>query len=579
MRDVRRFALGVLVSVAAFARPAVAQHPLTLLPIDDPAYQQLAALDHVGCVPARIGPTRPFTVADVRTAVRASATDPRCPALLVDALMRRFLPDAMRAAATDSANATEPSTASPLPAVPVAPVDSTLLAQTRAAAAAAPDTTRPGYGLRAGGLLSAVVTTHGEGEYHPLWQDITPTAAGTPPFVLTARGRLSWSASPKFLAVSEVYVQSDRRNDPTVRAKTLRRSAGVMDVGESYLNGQLGPVMLSLGRSYEAWLGHDRESIALSANGPLLDRLAISARWPKVQVRAIIASLDAVTVHESSDSLAPGTGDVLFHRALFGHVLTWTPVSALEVSAGETMLIARRGAPLDLTYANPVVPYIVAQNDTGRSASAGRDNLVLFGGMRARLLAATLTGELVVDDVQADAADQARTANQLAWRFEGTVPLAFDDPTIARVEYRRIDSFTYSRPLYSEVYQYYGAPLGSELGPDADMLTGELSRWPNGVLRVSAGVSLWRHGATRLDRRPAEGPNFYGGAPYPSTRSYRPEVQKAVIWSLGADVDNARLPLFARLELANIENTNNLQSPAALYVRLRIGGSYALHYP
>jgi hypothetical protein len=263
-----------------------------------------------------------------------------------------------------------------------------------------------------------------------------------------------------------------------------------------------------------------------------------------------------------------------------GHALTWTPVPALEMTLGETMLFTRRGAPLDFAYYNPAIPYIVAQADSGRMGSEGRDNVLLFGGVRGRLGPAVLEGELVVDDIQVDAADRARTQNQLAYRARATAPLPLGQPTIASVEYRRIDSFTYSRGFYSEVYQFYGAPLGSELGPDADMLSAEISRWPNGAVELAAGVSLWRHGATRLDRRPSESPNFHAGLPYPSIRPLvRPDVQQAVVWNASARLLSRYFPVTARLEVARLRDANNRPSPAALYVRLNLVGTYALKYP
>ena len=47
-------------------------------------------------------------------------------------------------------------------------------------------------------------------------------------------------------------------------------------------------------------------------------------------------------------------------------------------------------------------------------------------------------------------------------------------PASLQVEYRRIDSYTYLRGRYNEVYQQLGRPLGSELGPDADLFRRKL---------------------------------------------------------------------------------------------------------
>jgi len=417
-------------------------------------------------------------------------------------------------------------------------------------------------------------------EFRPLWRDVRPDSEGDPVARAVGRFRLRWSGGPKFLAVAEAYGESNRRNDPTVRAKTLRRSSAVLDVGESYLNGQLGPIILSFGRADEAWLGGGgpRESLVLSAQGPAIDRFLLYGRWSKVQFRALVGQLDDVLLTESLDSLAIGTGNVRFQRAVFAHALTWTPVPSIELNFGETLLSARRGNPLDLAYANPVMPLIVVQNDTGRTFSVGHDNLVLFGAARFQFGPAQLLGELLVDDIQVDAADQQRTENQLGYALSGSFALPTLQPTIAQVGYRHLNTFTYMRPFYSETYQFYNAPLGSELGPDADQVDGSVEYWPNGLLQLRGGVSLWRHGATRLDRRPSESA-IDRDVGFPSTRPNRPVVQRAVVWSLSARLLSGTFPITASFEAANISNLNNRPSPAALYLRTVLLGTYALHFP
>ena len=561
-RSVRFGWVFVALLVVLAARSARAQHPLITLPLDDPAYEQLGLLERAGCSAGRPSAFRPYFVEDVRSALRGATGDPACPALVLDALQERFgvRPPAPKAIDT-------------LAPVPAYPIDSSSASTSRI------EPTDSSSGLTAGAMLTLRGTALSGGEFHPLWRDLRPTDEGDPPLVAIARGRLRYSGGPRFVAVSELYAQSDRRNDPSVRAKTLRRSSGFLDVGETYLNGRLGPVVASLGRSQEAWLGEGRESLVLSAHGPLLDRVMLAGRWRTVQARAIAAMLDPVTLTEAQDNLAIGTGPARFTRALVGHALTWAPVRAVELTLGETMLFARRGSVLDLGYLNPLAPLIVVQNDTGRTDSAARDNLMVFGGARFIVGPVTLESELLVDDIQVDAADRQRTTNQLGWRFRGTMVLPTLLPTVATLRYRRLDGFTYSRNFYSDVYQYYGAPLGSELGPDADRLDAELEHWPNGVLQLAAGVSLWRHGATRIDRRPAEGPNFTTEFGFPSIRLDRPAVQRAWIWHLTARLLTGHLPLLASVEAANITNLNNQPSAAASYVRVVLQGSYAIRFP
>ena len=546
----------VACGAAASVRAIGAQsppHALTTLPPGDPAYAQLAALDRVGCRPARISPHRPFYVRDVQRAIARFSGNPACAGPVAAGLAARFTsrpaPDLPHDVATDLATAARESAKDTLEA------------------------------FRVGGQATIRGTALGRGEFEPLWAGVRPKDEGTPPVVADGRVRAGWSASDKLVIVAEVYGQTSQRNDPTVRQRALRNTSGIVDAGESYVNAALGRVDLSFGRSWAAWLGDDRESMALSANGPLLDRLELGIRWRVAEVRAIVASVNDVTMTAELDSLEPGTPDTRFNRWLYGHVLTVKPNDGLELSLGETILSSRTTGGFDLAYANPVMPYIITQNDTGRTGTEGRDNLVVFGGVRARIGRGHVGAELVVDDVQIDSKDREKTADQLAWRLYASAPLPVGTATSVRAEFTRIDSYTYMRDFFTDVYQQYDKPLGSVLGPGADQLRVAAETWIGGELRVGGSLGTWRQGGLRIDQRPSNGPNGNAGKPFPAVTPNRPEVQTALLGNVGADYLGHPILGTIRLQLAQIRNAANVSNSAALYVRAIVSGSYAFRYP
>ncbi|HEU6449919.1 MAG TPA: hypothetical protein VFT57_00765, partial [Gemmatimonadaceae bacterium] len=93
MSDSRRWLRGaaLVLTLAATAAQSAAQHPLMALPLDDPAYQQLAALVRVGCGEAQVSAFRPFTIEQIRGALVSARTSSRCVGSVLDALERRFL--------------------------------------------------------------------------------------------------------------------------------------------------------------------------------------------------------------------------------------------------------------------------------------------------------------------------------------------------------------------------------------------------------------------------------------------------------------------------------------------------------
>lgn len=548
MTTASRLLAGVTAAFAlmATALPASAQHPLASLPLEDPAYQQLAALVRAGCGAARVSAFRPFMVGDLRRALVSARAEPRCAGPVLDDLAARFL----------------------------AP------GGTPAASAGAPDSSA---GFDFGAALTLRGTALHGGEMRPVWRDVRPTSEGDPPLVARGNLRLTWSGGARVMAVVEAYGQTDRRNDPTVRAKRFRSTSGVIDFSEAYASGRLGPVVLSVGRGREAWLGDagdPAESMVLSANGPALDRVLLDASWTRFEFRALVASVNDVLLTPALDATPDSLGSQRWHRMLIAHALTFRPSSALELTLGETGLIPRQGGGISLAYANPLMLYQVTQNDASpQTRREGGINLTAFGSIRANLGPASLQGDLVVDDIQIDSKDRKVYPDQIAWNVLGSLALPLPLPSSVALQYRRTGSFTYLSWSFANSWEQYGQPIASELGPDADMarLSGEV--WPSGRLRLAAGVSRWRRGANRIETRPVPARTGHSGDPFPSTTNERPEVQRA--W--GADVEaqwaGALLPLTVRFEAARVEDANNVAAATRTLGRAYVSATYRFRYP
>ncbi|MEP6691819.1 MAG: capsule assembly Wzi family protein [Gemmatimonadaceae bacterium] len=535
-----RSIVAAVLAAAAAASALAAQHPLITLPLADPAYAQLEGLARSGCGAARVSPYRPYLVHTVRVALGEAKSESACRGVLLDALVARF--GAGNSSFADSAFTSG--------------------------------------ALGAGGELGLRATALGNGEFRPLWRDVRASADGSPSVVGIARGRVTWSGGQHLVAVSQLYAQSDMRNDPLVRARTFRTTKGVLDFDEAYLAGRTGPFVLSVGRSRDAWLGNGEESLVLAAHGPPMDRVAASARWDKWEIRALFGSIDDVVLDSVGDALAPGVGTQRVHRMLAAHAITYRPSSVWEFTLGETAVIGRRGSGIDLAFANPAMLYIMTEHDTSRTGpGADDDNLTAFGAVRLHLGRTALTGELLVDDIQIDAKDRAVTQDQLGWHLAGSYALPLAAPAALVVDYERLGSYTYLRRYYSLVYQQYGQPLGSELGPDAERVRGGAELWPSDRLRLAGGVTLWRRGAQRIDERPGVTAVGMGGQSFPSQSVDRPYVQRTWMGDLSGEWLDAIIPITVRAELAHVDNVNNVPGARGTYLRIHFAGSYRFRYP
>lgn len=507
-----------------------AQPALVTLPLSDPAYAQLAHAALHGCAAADISPFRPFRMRDVRAAIARARDADACDQRLITALHARFGP-------SDSVPA-----------------------------------------WSAGASLTARVTAGGELEAWPMWRDLQRREDGTPPAVANLRGRLTWSEGDRLAAVSEAYAQTHSRNDPRVRGRPFRTSTGVLDFSEAYIAARLGSLVTSLGRSHEAWLGERDgvESLILSAHGPPIDRLTfdVSLAGGRVTGRSVMASLDRVELTPAQDAV---TELRVARRALVAHALSWRPTPALEFVFGETAILTRESRGIDLAYANPLMIYLVTEHDAARTSEDDRNNLAAFGTARIRWAGATLDAELLVDDIQIDGADREVTPDQLGWRLAAARPVA--GPLSVGLEYGRVSSYTYIRQDYSTVYQTYGQPLGSELGPDADRLRGQADLWLAPRARVRVGATRWRRGAQRLDQRPGASAYGHAGEPFPSVTTDRPVVQSSNGVDITAQWLDVMLPITVRLELAQVSNVNNQPGPTRTLARAQVAGSFNVRYP
>ncbi|MGQ0713304.1 MAG: capsule assembly Wzi family protein [Gemmatimonadaceae bacterium] len=556
-----RTSLVALALAASSFASASAQHDLLTLPIADPAYRQFEALARLGCDAARVSPYRPYLLSSVRRSLATAVREQECRGGILDHLIVRFRPDTAPPAPI-------PPPGEALPPGPVALED----------VANQPEEEEP-TGLSVGAEAGARLTSLSNGEFRPLWLDIRPIGEGDPSAVGFARLRVSWDGGDRIAAVAEATAQSHARNDPLVRARSFRTTSGILDFTEAYVNARLGRVVLSFGRAREAWLGEGEESTFLSAHAPPLDRFLVTARWSRLEIRAIFASIDDVELTVEEDSLVPGTPPQRLHRMLAGHAFTIRPMRGWEVTLGETALLSRRGG-VNLAYANPLMLYLVTEHDTSNAgATATGNNLTVFGSTRVQRGRLRGEAEIVVDDIQIDADDRALIPHQLAWRLSARYGLSVPWPASIGVEYRRADSYAYMRRFYSEVYHQFNRPLGTELGPDANMVRASGDLWPTSRVRFAIGAARWQRGALRLTQRPAQAAFGHAGEPYPSVSDDRPAVQEAWLGDASVEWLEPRLPVRLRVELATVDNVNNQPGESGNYLRAQLVASYRFRYP
>lgn len=226
-----------------------------------------------------------------------------------------------------------------------------------------------------------------------------------------------------------------------------------------------------------------------------LDALSFSASYYGFTWRQFWADLD-------------GPSD----RRLFGHRLEYAG-GDLTIGLTETMVLV--GDIPKAFYLPAPWPYLLTQ--WFLLVDDEMDNTTANGVLGADICwhpfdQMDIYAEIVIDDYPTL---PPATAPARAGGLVGLAYRNYPNEGELRIEYSRLNKFTYCHFTDQTDYVYHGAPLGHWIGPDADMLAAQYSWNPRDNARLSVRGFLQRHGEGQLGDRwdPTDGwaPQFLTG--------------------------------------------------------------------
>jgi hypothetical protein len=287
-----------------------------------------------------------------------------------------------------------------------------------------------------------------------------------------------------------------------------------------------------------------------------MDRITGSVTTHDFEARVLLGSLDDVVLDSAQDNIAGTQSIQRYYRYLAAGAVTWRPNRVVEATIGTLAILPSASRALDLFYVNPFSPY----PDTTRKLVNVTDHIETFGGLRLRAGVATFDGELL--------ADQQLKSDHIGYLFTATTPLPTHIPVSLDATFEHIGRETYTSQYYASVPEHYGVPLGSALGPDAELGQVGAEVFVAGPLRVAGDIGIWRRGRVRIDERPAQ----------PGSGPDTPE-QRATIGDLTIQFLTPVVPVTLRFSGATVTNANNVASPSSSYGQTQIIASYAFRYP
>ncbi len=331
------------------------------------------------------------------------------------------------------------------------------------------------------------------------------------------------------------------------------RNGWTGDAKNAYVLLQFNAADVILGRDDLRWGASEGSTLLLSSHAPAFDQVGLRVHVGPVIASSFFASLDDMTLDVPTaqalgDTLPAGT---VVRRHISGHRLRWQISRAVALGAAETVVYGGKDRGLEAEYVIPVNIYYAGQWNSNKN-----DNSFLSLTAELRPLPQfELYGELMIDDLQFEHKSDADEEP-----FEGGFlvgeriynPLGLDGGVL-RVEWVKVQPFTYNQVLPWNRYLYKGEPIGFALGPDAQSIDVELSHWASDKLTWSLRYRLEERGETRIT----------DPWPVPVT---------------GPDSANA-FPEFDHVPTGTVERRNKISTEFWVHPRfgvdVRLGGGYA----
>lgn len=253
-----------------------------------------------------------------------------------------------------------------------------------------------------------------------------------------------------------------------------------------------GPVTLLYGRGKNQWGRGKRGTLGMSGYAAPYDMLRLETEFWRLRyvfAAAEIEQYPPVAQFYYNPPAGIFADSVTVAKRFAAHRLEFDLTDRLNLGFYETVIY---GGRWDLSYLNPLMFLRGAEHTNG-----DHDNAAM--GMDFRLFvhrSHSIYGELFIDDITTTKLGTDWYGNKLGWQF-GTFlvePLGLHDMDI-RVEYTRIQPWTYSHRYSINVYDHYGSTLGYPAGPNSDEIFTELRKRFSRKFNVSVYGLRGRHGA------------------------------------------------------------------------------------
>ncbi len=292
------------------------------------------------------------------------------------------------------------------------------------------------------------------------------------------RGGIVGQVSDRIFVYANFILDEEKAKAPDYTGKKWRGLAGSTE--NAFASYRSTRFDLTVGRFASFW--GPRRSLIL---GPQvsMDGLGYAFRWGRLTLSYRLARLDGLS--PEVDGVAQ-----FENRYFAGHRLDFHLGHCLRIGAFETIIFGGPGRSVDLFYLNPIILFHAAQLNEDTN-----DNTVLGFDLTCKpVTGLKLYGQVMVDDLQVDDSQQSDQEPDQIGLLAGAFWSDLGDILDARLEYTRVNNWTFNQVFERNRYLYHGDLIGGADGNDYDYLTLHLAHWLGEYRQVSLQVGYRRRG-------------------------------------------------------------------------------------
>lgn len=292
------------------------------------------------------------------------------------------------------------------------------------------------------------------------------------------RGGVALRPLEKLFVYGSFILDEARAKDPAYVGKKWRGFAG--DVDQAFATWQNEKFDLTVGRFASFW-GNQRSLVL--GSGVALDGFGYSFRWGKVTVSYRLARLDPLRRNVDSTTQVE-------NRFFAGHRFDFHVSRQLRVGLFETVVFGGPGRQIEFFYLNPLIFFHGSQVNEG----ANDNTLVGFDVSYKPWLGWHLYGQVIIDDLQIEKKTQSdQEPDEIGFLVGGYVA-NFIPQTDVRLEYSRVNNWTFNQNLSRNRYLFNNRLISSAPGNDYDLADLAITRWLGPRFAATAHISHYRQG-------------------------------------------------------------------------------------